>query len=395
MQKQENDLKKATEGLKKENDKLVKEVREGQKKVKELGNVQNWAEMLERDFLVLEETLRLANEVSDSQSESSWESGYSDEEGTGFRRGSSGYGDDELESRRRDGEWTLPLLEEMEPEMVDPLAGTPGMNSANGTGTPAYLDGEGDVGMEMSGSGEMEERRLDKGKGRAIESPLQQMELDRHYEEVGRVEHIGMGSPMLESVQEPSRETYDQVSEITKEREKLLNSENAAINTNMKMDIDLDVHEQQQNYTPESLKEISEHQPNYTPEPLIETSEHQPNYTLEPLIEISEHQPKAIQESEKQMDMDAQLTETGGLVHMDTDMDVHLQQPEVTQAPQVDSVVQPPEIIKLSQTEIVEHHSEAAGRLSELASASATTSDPPSSAVHTIPSVHTAASAIS
>ena len=64
---------KATEGLKKENDKLKKVADEGAKRVKELGNVQNWAEMLERDFLVLEETLRLAKKSESGDSEGSWD----------------------------------------------------------------------------------------------------------------------------------------------------------------------------------------------------------------------------------------------------------------------------------------------------------------------------------
>ena len=72
LDKQQKDLVKATEGLKKENDKLKKVAEEGAKRVKELGNVQNWAEMLERDFLVLEETLRLVNQ-SDSDSAGSWD----------------------------------------------------------------------------------------------------------------------------------------------------------------------------------------------------------------------------------------------------------------------------------------------------------------------------------
>lgn len=50
---------------------LEKELHRGTEKVKELGNVQNWAEMLERDMLVLQETMRLADE-SESESESDW-----------------------------------------------------------------------------------------------------------------------------------------------------------------------------------------------------------------------------------------------------------------------------------------------------------------------------------
>ncbi|KAI1175162.1 hypothetical protein F4777DRAFT_343365 [Nemania sp. FL0916] len=59
LSRQEQDVAKATEGLRKENDKLAKVVKDAGRKIKELGNVQNWAEVLERDFLVLEETMRL------------------------------------------------------------------------------------------------------------------------------------------------------------------------------------------------------------------------------------------------------------------------------------------------------------------------------------------------
>ncbi|KAK8129655.1 hypothetical protein PG999_002035 [Apiospora kogelbergensis] len=62
LSRQEADVTKATEGLRKETDKLAKVARDAGKKIKETGNVQNWAEVLERDFLVLEETLRLARE---------------------------------------------------------------------------------------------------------------------------------------------------------------------------------------------------------------------------------------------------------------------------------------------------------------------------------------------
>jgi len=33
-------------------------------KLKEIGDIQNWAEMIERDFLVVEETLRLVDETN-------------------------------------------------------------------------------------------------------------------------------------------------------------------------------------------------------------------------------------------------------------------------------------------------------------------------------------------
>lgn len=62
LSKQEADLQKNTAELVKQSDqaqKLIDQTRDG---LKEIGDVQNWAEMLERDLLVLEETMRLAEE---------------------------------------------------------------------------------------------------------------------------------------------------------------------------------------------------------------------------------------------------------------------------------------------------------------------------------------------
>ncbi|KAF4343681.1 hypothetical protein FBEOM_2354 [Fusarium beomiforme] len=61
LSKQAQDVQRATEGLRRENIKLAREADVAARRLKELGNVQNWAEVLERDFLVLEETVRLAN----------------------------------------------------------------------------------------------------------------------------------------------------------------------------------------------------------------------------------------------------------------------------------------------------------------------------------------------
>lgn len=61
IEKQERDVERALRDLRKEDDKLMKVLNEGSRKVKELGDVQNWAERLERDFLVLEETMRLVD----------------------------------------------------------------------------------------------------------------------------------------------------------------------------------------------------------------------------------------------------------------------------------------------------------------------------------------------
>ncbi|KAK0651613.1 hypothetical protein B0T16DRAFT_83343 [Cercophora newfieldiana] len=63
IEKQERDVARARDALRRENDKLQKLATENARKVKEIGNVQNWAEMLEREFLIVEETLRLGREV--------------------------------------------------------------------------------------------------------------------------------------------------------------------------------------------------------------------------------------------------------------------------------------------------------------------------------------------
>ncbi|OQO12840.1 hypothetical protein B0A48_02304 [Cryoendolithus antarcticus] len=57
---QESDLTRNTAALKTETAKLSKEVDGTMKGMRELGDLQNWTEMLERDFMVLEETVRLA-----------------------------------------------------------------------------------------------------------------------------------------------------------------------------------------------------------------------------------------------------------------------------------------------------------------------------------------------
>lgn len=61
LRRQERDVARATEGLRAESDRLAREAKTYGKQIKELGHVQNWAEVLERDLLVLGETVRLAN----------------------------------------------------------------------------------------------------------------------------------------------------------------------------------------------------------------------------------------------------------------------------------------------------------------------------------------------
>lgn len=59
IQKQEFELAKVTTELSKQNDQWDKVVDNARRGLKEIGDVQNWAEMLERDLLVVEEVLRL------------------------------------------------------------------------------------------------------------------------------------------------------------------------------------------------------------------------------------------------------------------------------------------------------------------------------------------------
>ena len=61
LAKQERDVLAATDGLRKQREKLAREADAAARRLKEVGNVQNWAEVLERGFLILEETVRLAN----------------------------------------------------------------------------------------------------------------------------------------------------------------------------------------------------------------------------------------------------------------------------------------------------------------------------------------------
>jgi len=94
--KQERDVAKATDALRRENDKLARVANDAAKKVKELGNVQNWAEVLESDFLAIEETIRLVREGSEGSwtgSERSW---------SGSETGSEGEGDGEGDVRMSD-----------------------------------------------------------------------------------------------------------------------------------------------------------------------------------------------------------------------------------------------------------------------------------------------------
>lgn len=60
--KQEADIAKHTKNLAAEAKKHQKVANDAAEKLKELGDIQNWAEVLERDLLVLEETMRMGEE---------------------------------------------------------------------------------------------------------------------------------------------------------------------------------------------------------------------------------------------------------------------------------------------------------------------------------------------
>ncbi|KAL4898044.1 hypothetical protein BDV59DRAFT_54183 [Aspergillus ambiguus] len=66
LDKQETDVRRATAGLARQNDQLAKVADAARDGLKEIGDVQNWAELIERDLLVIEETVRLAEEREDA-----------------------------------------------------------------------------------------------------------------------------------------------------------------------------------------------------------------------------------------------------------------------------------------------------------------------------------------
>lgn len=69
LEKQQDDLQRSTKELSKQNDSWQKVADMGREGLKEVGDVQNWAELIERDLLVLEETVRLAEERKEGEVE--------------------------------------------------------------------------------------------------------------------------------------------------------------------------------------------------------------------------------------------------------------------------------------------------------------------------------------
>ncbi|RDW90318.1 uncharacterized protein DSM5745_02093 [Aspergillus mulundensis] len=134
LQKQEAQLAKHTEALRKQNDTWEKVADEGRNALKEIGDVQNWAELLERDLLVIEEVVG-ALESEDRDRE--LDEGNLDL-GGGEWRGEDGDGDvgmdeDGGEGRRVDGNGDV-------------------ITSINGNGK-IYRDHEADDGKDKKGKG--------------------------------------------------------------------------------------------------------------------------------------------------------------------------------------------------------------------------------------------------
>ncbi|KAK7544111.1 uncharacterized protein J3D65DRAFT_608567 [Phyllosticta citribraziliensis] len=78
IEKQEKELAKQTAALAKETAKWEKLAHQNVKKLNEMGDLQNWAEMIEHDLLVVEETLRLAEgraEAGNASGTSEWTHG--------------------------------------------------------------------------------------------------------------------------------------------------------------------------------------------------------------------------------------------------------------------------------------------------------------------------------
>ncbi|KAI9855054.1 MAG: hypothetical protein M1824_006428 [Vezdaea acicularis] len=62
LNKQQADVAKQTSKLEKQSDQWQKMADTSHGQLKEIGDIQNWAERIERDLLVVEETLRIAEE---------------------------------------------------------------------------------------------------------------------------------------------------------------------------------------------------------------------------------------------------------------------------------------------------------------------------------------------
>ncbi|KAB8240126.1 hypothetical protein BDV35DRAFT_402629 [Aspergillus flavus] len=93
LDKQEADVRRATEQLAKQNDQLAKVADQARDGLKEIGDVQNWAELIERDLLIVEETVRLAEEgEGDYHGLGNGVNGFGEEVEDGDKNGKKGKG---------------------------------------------------------------------------------------------------------------------------------------------------------------------------------------------------------------------------------------------------------------------------------------------------------------
>ncbi|KAI9729396.1 MAG: hypothetical protein M1834_006920 [Cirrosporium novae-zelandiae] len=67
ISKQEDQLARNTAALEKKSNEYQKIADQSRQKLKEIGDIQNWAEMIERDLLVVEETLRQTEEEEEEE----------------------------------------------------------------------------------------------------------------------------------------------------------------------------------------------------------------------------------------------------------------------------------------------------------------------------------------
>lgn len=94
--KQREGVEASTTKLAKESDRLTKEAEKADDVLKDIGNVDNWAQLLDRDISVLEETLRIVDEeeeMEDGEFDGQGEGdGQVDEEGRPVGRKKKGTG---------------------------------------------------------------------------------------------------------------------------------------------------------------------------------------------------------------------------------------------------------------------------------------------------------------
>ena len=131
VERQFRDVDRALAALRREDDRLQKVADDAARRIKELGNVQNWAEILEKDFQQLEETMRLVREgsssLSGSGSDASWSGSESGDEGGAAVEG-NGEGGSALDQApeagasgqeaREDGDGDVAMAEGTAPEIV-------------------------------------------------------------------------------------------------------------------------------------------------------------------------------------------------------------------------------------------------------------------------------------